>query len=344
MVRFVIRRLASMALVLFAVSVITFAIFEVIPSGDPATRMAGRHTTNAEVKAIRAEWGLDEPVYDQYLTAMRKLLGGDAISYVTRTNVNEEIWRGLPRTLSLAIGAAILWMVVGIAIGLLGASRAGHGSDRLLTGLALVGLSLPVFWLAALAVHYLGFQLDQSVGLDLFPGGGYVGLTDDPLGWLHRLLLPWIVLAVGLIGFYSRLVRSVTLETMQEDYVRTAHAKGVSERQVLLRHVLPSALIPLISLWGLDFAIVVGGGAILVETIFDLQGVGQYAAQAIGQLDLPPIMAVTLFGAFFVVICNALVDIAQAALDPRVRLEHNRRRLADRGGAKPGRTPGKTAL
>jgi peptide/nickel transport system permease protein len=316
---FTIRRLVSMLLVLFAVSVITFLVFEVIPNGDPAARMAGRQATPAEVAAIRDEWGFDDPVYVQYATAMRKLFTGDAISYSTQTNVDDEIWRGLPRTLSLALGAAVLWMVFGVALGLLGAMRAGRVSDRLLTVLALVGISMPVFWLGALANHYLGFELG------LFPNGGYVGLTDDPLEWLRHLLLPWIVLSLLFIGFYSRVVRATTLETMDEDYVRTARAKGLSERQVLLRHVLRSAMIPVISLWGLDFAVVVGGGAILTETVFDLQGVGQYAAGAIGQLDQPPVMAVTMFGAFFVVICNAAVDIVQAALDPRVRLSSSGR-------------------
>jgi peptide/nickel transport system permease protein len=316
---FTIRRLISMLLVLFAVSVITFLVFEVIPNGDPAARMAGRQATPAEVAAIRDEWGFDDPVYVQYATAMRKLFTGDAISYSTQTNVDDEIWRGLPRTLSLALGAALLWMAFGVALGLLGAMRAGRVSDRLLTVLALVGISMPVFWLGALANHYLGFELG------LFPNGGYVGLTDDPLEWLHHLLLPWIVLSLLFIGFYSRVVRATTLETMNEDYVRTARAKGLSERQVLLRHVLRSAMIPVISLWGLDFAVIVGGGAILTETVFDLQGVGQYAAGAIGQLDQPPVMAVTMFGAFFVVICNAAVDIVQAALDPRVRLSSSGR-------------------
>jgi peptide/nickel transport system permease protein len=316
---FAIRRLASMLLVLFAVSVITFCVFEVIPNGDPAARMAGRQATPAEVAAIRDEWGFDDPVYTQYATAMRKLFTGDAISYSTQISVDDEIWRGLPRTLSLALGAAVLWMVFGVALGLLGAMRAGRVSDRLLTVLALVGISMPVFWLGALAVHYLGFELG------LFPNGGYVGLTDDPLQWLRHLVLPWIVLSLLFVGFYSRVVRAATLETMDEDYVRTARAKGLSERQVLLRHVLRSALIPVITLWGLDFAVVVGGGAILTETVFDLQGVGQYAADAIGRLDQPPVMAVTLFGAFFVVICNAAVDIVHAALDPRVRLAASRR-------------------
>jgi peptide/nickel transport system permease protein len=193
-------------------------------------------------------------------------------------------------------------------------------SDHLLTVVAIAGISLPVFWIAALASHYLGFQLGRSLGLDLFPTGGYLPLTVDPLEWLRHLLLPWAVLSIALIGFYSRLVRAAALETMKEDYVRTARAKGLSERQVVLRHVLRSALIPVLSVWALDFAVVIGGGAILVETAFDLQGVGQYAAQSVGQLDLPPIMAVTLFGAFFVVVCNTAADIAQAALDPRLRL------------------------
>jgi peptide/nickel transport system permease protein len=313
--RFVVRRLASMVFVLFAVSVLVFLIFNVLPNGDPAVRMAGKQPTETQIEAIREDWGFDEPIWVQYATTMRKLFTGDMVSYFTQLSVTEEIWKGLPRTLSLAIGAALIWMAFGVGLGLFSAMRAGRVSDRLLTLLALVGISMPVFWIGALMNHYLGFELG------LFPNGGYVPLTEDPLDWLYHLILPWTALSILFIGVYSRVLRNNILDTVNEDFVRTARAKGLSERTVLLKHVLRNSLIPITTLWGLDFAVVIGGGAILTETVFSLQGVGQYAADAIGQLDQPPILAVTMFGAFFVVFFNAIVDIAYAALDPRIRLE-----------------------
>jgi len=315
MLRFVARRLASMALVLFAVSLLVFLIFNVLPGGDPAVRMAGKVPTETQVEAIREEWGFDEPLYVQYATTMRKLLTGDMVSYFTQLNVTEEILKGAPRTFALAIGAAIVWMAFAIALGLFSAVRAGALSDRLLTALALIGISMPVFWLGILLSHYLGSEAG------IFPHGGYVEFLDSPTQWFWHLVLPWFTLAILFIGVYSRILRSNVIETMGEDYVRTARAKGLSERQVLLRHVLRNSLIPIITLWGLDFGAVIGGAAILTELVFSLQGVGQYAADAIGQFDLPAVIGVTMYGAFFIVVFNALVDIAYAALDPRIRLE-----------------------
>lgn len=314
MARFVIRRVLSMLLVLFAVSVIVFLVFNVLPGGDPAVRMAGKIPTETQVEAIREEWGFDEPLYVQYATMMEKLFTGDTVSYFTQLNVTEEIWRGLPRTLALAVGAAIIWMAFAIALGLYSALRAGRISDRLLTVLSLIGISMPVFWIGALLGYYLGYKAG------IFPSSGYVEFLDSPVEWAWHLILPWFALSILFIGFYSRVLRSDILETMGEDYVRAARAKGLSERRVLIGHVLRNSMIPVITLWGLDFGAVIGGGAILTETVFNLQGVGQYAADAIGQLDLPPIMAVTMFGAFFIVVLNAVVDIAYAALDPRIRL------------------------
>jgi peptide/nickel transport system permease protein len=315
MARFVVRRLLSMLLVLFAVSVIVFLVFNVIPNGDPAVRMAGKIPTETQVEAIREEWGFDEPLYVQYATMMEKLFSGETISYSTQANVNEEIWNGLPRTLSLAVGAALIWMAFAIALGLYSALRAGRFSDRFLNVLALIGISMPVFWLGAMMNYYLGYKLG------IFPNGGYVEFTESPLDWFWHLVMPWAALSILFIGFYSRVLRSDVLETMGEDYVRTARAKGLSERRVLLKHVLRNSLIPIVTLWGLDFGAVIGGAAILTETVFDLQGVGQYAAESIEDFDLPPIMAVTMFGAFFIVVFNTLVDLAYAALDPRIRLE-----------------------
>ena len=173
---------------------------------------------------------------------------------------------------------------------------------------------MPVFWLAAILLYYLTYKVE------LFPTSSYVPLTEDPVQWAYHLILPWFTLAVLYIGFYSRVLRSNMLDVMNEDYVRTARAKGLSERQVRIRHVLRNSMIPIITLFGLDFGVVVGGGAILTETVYNINGVGLYAGEAIGNLDLPPLMAVTMFGAFFIVLLNTLVDIVYAYLDPRIRL------------------------
>jgi peptide/nickel transport system permease protein len=313
--RFIIRRLLQMIGVMFAVSVLTFLIFNVIPNGDPAVRMAGRHPSETIIENIRAEWHFDDPIYVQYVVTMKKVFTGDLKSYFTQLDVNEEIRKGIPRTFSLAIGAALLWMFVAVCFGLYSAVKAGKFADRFLTIIALIGISMPVFWIGALMNYYLGFKWK------IFPNGGYVEFSEDPVDWAYHLILPWTALAILFIGFYSRVLRSNVLDTINEDYVRTARAKGLSERQILIRHVLRNSMIPIITLWGLDFGAVIGGGAILTETVFDLQGVGQYAADSIGQLDVPPVLATTMFAAFFIVLLNAIVDIAYAYLDPRIRLQ-----------------------
>ena len=175
---------------------------------------------------------------------------------------------------------------------------------------------MPVFWLGALVNYYLGYKLG------LFPNGGYVPISEGGLWeWAYHLFMPWAVLSVLFIGVYSRVLRGTILETMNEDFVRTARAKGLSEREVMNKHVLRTSLIPIVTLWGLDFGIVIGGGAILTEMVFDLQGVGQYYADSVKQLDVPPVMAVTILGAVFIVVMNTIVDILYAALDPRIRLQ-----------------------
>ncbi len=314
MTRFAVRRVGQMVVVLFAVTVLTFLIFNVIPGGDPALRMAGRQPDPGQLEIIREQWGFNDPIYVQYEKTMEKVFNGDLISYSTQQNVTDEIKDRAPRTFALAIGAAILWMVVSVALGLFNAVHAGQFSDRLLTMLALVGISMPVFWVGALMNYYLGFKWG------LFPNGGYVPLTEDPWQWFYHLIMPWTALSILFIGVYSRILRSNVLDTMSDDYVRTARAKGLPERQVLIRHVLRNSLIPIITLWGLDFGAVLGGGAILTETVFDLQGVGQYAAESVENLDVPPVLAITMYGAFFIVLLNTIVDIVYAALDPRVRL------------------------
>ena len=311
--RFILRRLAGMVLVLFAVSVLTFLIFNVIPNSDPAQRMAGKRATPELVASITEEWGFDEPLPQQYLTMMKKIFTGEVISYEGRESVDAKIAEGIPPTFSLCIGAAVIWMFFGILFGYLSAVRAGGWLDRALTMLSVAGISIPVFWLAAILLNYLAYQGG------IFPSYGYVELTSDPFEWASHLILPWITLAILSVGFYSRVLRSSMLDVMNEDYVRTARAKGLTERRVMSRHVMRNSLIPIVTLFGLDFGALLGG-AILIEAVFSLEGIGQFTAEALANQDLPLIMAVTLFGAFFVVLFNALVDIAYAYLDPRIRL------------------------
>jgi peptide/nickel transport system permease protein len=325
MFAFIVRRLLGMIAVLFAVSFIVFGIFILIPGGDPAERMAGKNPTPENVVNIRKKWGFDRPFYIQYVRMMQKAATGllpgrhgqyDVLrSFQNQTDVGAQIKRGIPITMSLAVGAAVIWMFFGILVGVFAAVTAGRTSDRLITTLALVGISLPVFWLGIVVRYFLA----EKPAHPLFPDGGYYPFTKDPIQWAHHLILPWCVLAVIFIGFYGRVLRSNMLDSMHEDYVRTARAKGLPPRQVLQRHVLRNSLIPIVTLFGLDFAAVLGGAAILTETVFELHGVGWYAAQSVGDLDLPPIMGVTLYGAFFIVLFSAVVDVVYAFLDPRIR-------------------------
>jgi peptide/nickel transport system permease protein len=314
MARFIVRRLIAMVAVLFAISVLTFFIFQVIPNGDPTVRLGGRNSTPQTREAIRKDWGFDKPVWQQYFITMGKVFDGSIVSYQQQINVEDEIKRDLPATMSLAIGAGIIWLGFGILFGVISAVKAGKFTDTSLTVLSLIGVSTPVFLLGALALWAFAYKLQ------IFPAGGYVKLSSDPWGWFTHMILPWLVLSVLFIGFYSRVLRSNILDTINEDYVRTARAKGLSERRILIHHVLRNSLIPVVSLWGLDFAAVIGGGAILTETVFNLQGVGQYAADSIQQLDVPPVLVITMFTAFFVVLLSAVVDIIYALLDPRIRL------------------------
>lgn len=303
-----------MVFVLFAVSILVFVIFNVIPNSDPAQRLAGKNATPELVKSIEEEWGFDESLPVQYGEMMKKVFTGELISYGSRLNVLDEIVAGIPCTFSICIGAAAIWLFFGVLFGYLSAIRPGGWLDRVLTVVSVAGISLPVFLLATIFLYFLTFKLE------LFPSSGYVKLTEDPVQWAYHLILPWITLAILNIGFYSRVLRSNMLDSMREDYVRTARAKGLSERRVLIKHVLRNSLIPIITLFGLDFGATIGGGAIITEVLFSMPGVGAYAADSITNLDLPPIMGVTLFGAFFVVLFNAVADILYAYLDPRIRL------------------------
>jgi peptide/nickel transport system permease protein len=313
MLRFVVRRALAAIGVLFVISVLTFLIFQAIPNGDPAYRIGGRTANAQEIALIRHEWGFDRPIYVQYLKTMDKIVTGSVVSYSQDLNVIDQIRQGLPATLSLAIGAGIIWLGLGILFGVITAVRAGRFADRALTVLAFIGVSMPPFFFGALLIYYVGYKAN------ILPLGNYVSLN-HPWEWFKHLIGPWITLSILFIGIYSRVLRSTILDTQHEDYVRTARAKGLSERQVMRRHILRNSLIPIISLWGLDFAQVIGGGAILTESVFNLHGVGQFAADSIGRLDVPPVLVITMLTAFFVVLLGAVVDILYAFLDPRIRL------------------------
>ncbi|HEY1565004.1 MAG TPA: ABC transporter permease [Gaiellaceae bacterium] len=314
---YIIRRIFGMLLVLLAVSFIVYLIFIVIPGGDPAERIAGKVATPANIIAIRHKLGLDQSFIVQWWDLLRELFTAKLVSYSNQTNVVDQIKQGLPVTFSLSIGAGVIWFGFGILVGLISAVKAGKFSDRLITGLALIGISLPVAWLGLLLRYF--FTGEQGT-LTWFPDGGYVPLTQNPAQWFYHLLLPWFTLAVLFIGFYGRVLRSNILDTINEDFVRTAKAKGLSTRRILVKHVLRASLIPIVTLFGLDFASVIGGGAIITETVYQIHGVGWYAAQSIQSQDLPPLMGVTLYGAMFIVVFTLLVDILYAYLDPRIRL------------------------
>jgi peptide/nickel transport system permease protein len=314
MARFVVRRLLAMLLVMFLISFLTFALFELIPNGSPAARIAGRTATPAEIQQINIKYGFDKPFYVQYARTMKNIFTGQAFSYTQGFNVLDEVRSGLPATISLAVGAGLIWLFLSIVVGTLAAIRAGRYTDRVLTVLAMAGVSFPPFFLGAVLIYFLGYKWG------IFPIDGYVKFTSNPAQWLVHLILPWFTLSVLFIGFYSRVLRGTILDTINEDYVRTARAKGLSERQVLIRHILRNSLIPIISLWGLDFAQVIGGGAILTESVYNLHGVGQLAADSIGRLDIIPILVIVLLTAFAVVLLAALIDILYAYLDPRIRL------------------------
>jgi peptide/nickel transport system permease protein len=314
MTRFVLYRTFSLVGVLIAISILTFLIFQAIPNGDPALRLAGRLATPQQVNDVRHQWGFDKPIYVQYAKTMDEIFTGKVISYTQQVNVLSEIKRDLPATLSLAIGAGVIWLSMGIVFGVISALTAGHFLDRALTVLALVGVSTPVFFIGAMMLYYLGYKWH------LLPLGGYVPLTKNPWQWFTHLLMPWFALSILFIGVYSRVLRSTLIDTLGEDYVRAARAKGVSRRRVLIRHALRNSLIPVIALFGLDFAAVIGGGAILTESVFGLHGVGQYAADSIFRLDVPPLLVITMLTAFTVVLLSALMDVLYAVLDPRIRL------------------------
>jgi peptide/nickel transport system permease protein len=311
---FALKRFVSAVVVLFVVSVLTFLIFFAIPNGDPALRLAGRTATAQTIATVRHDYGFDRPLYVQYLRTMKQVFDGSIQSYTQHVTVFSQIKRGLPATLSLAIGAAVIWMIIGIVLGVIGALRAGKATDVGITTFSFIGISAPSFVLGSILLYALTYKAH------IFPeGGGYTPLTSNPVAWFEHLILPWFTLAVLYIGIYAQVLRSSVLDAMNTDAVRTARAKGLSPRRVLIKHMLRMSLIPIASLWGLDFAAVLGGSTLVVEKVFNLNGVGQYAADSVGSLDVPPVLVIVLLGAAIVVLMNAVVDVFYAVLDPRIR-------------------------
>ena len=322
MTEFIVRRLLWTVLVLFVITVLVFLIFFAIPGIDPARALAGRNPTPQILDQIRAQFGLNKPLPVQYLLMMKNLfITRSLVSYSDQGQlVVPEIAAAAPATLSLVLGAAVIWVVVAIAMGVAAAVSRGTFLDPLLMVLALIGISMPVYWLSEVANLVSQSALHNSFLFSWVPPLGYTPLTQNPGRWFEGLIIPWITLAVLYIGLYARVLRAALLETASEDYVRTARAKGLTETRVLVRHTLRTSLITFVSLFGLDFGVLVGGGALLTEVVFGIHGVGYLTYQSLANLDLPTIMATVVYGAFFIVLANVLVDILYARLDPRVRL------------------------
>jgi peptide/nickel transport system permease protein len=313
MARFIVRRTLSAIALLFAVSVVVFGIFEIIPSYNPARAIAGRQANPTTVEEVAHKFGFDQPVYVQYVNTMKLIFSGQVIDYTNDLNVVDQFRQRFPATLSLVIPAGILWMLAAIVLGSISALKAGKFADRALMVLAILGVSIPIFLLAAVLLYLLAFKTT------IFPNTGYVGIS-DPVQWAYHLILPWFCIAVLSVGFYSRVLRSNLLDMVNQDFVRTARAKGLPQRQVFRRHVLRNSLMPIITMFGLDFATLIGGAALVTEFVFNIPGIGQYEAQAIGNLNVPPIMVGAMFTGFFVVLFGAAADVLYAVLDPRVRL------------------------
>ncbi|MGD1055800.1 MAG: ABC transporter permease [Solirubrobacteraceae bacterium] len=317
MIRYIIRRLLIGVLVLVIVCALTFLLFRVLPTANPAVLRAGRDPQPRLIKEIEAVLGLGKPLPVQFWDYMKEFffhfnLG---FSYYSQESVKSLIAERLPATLSLTIGAAVLWVIGGLSVGIISALRRHTFLDRFSMGSALVLLSVPEFWLGF--VFLLLFASDIGK-FKILPGAGsYVGLTSDPWKWFTSLIMPWIVLAAGSAAIYARLMRSSLSETMREDYIRTARAKGLRESAVV-RQGVRSAINPIVTLFGLEVGVLLGG-AILVEAVFNIPGIGRLAYQSIQSSDFPVIQGTVLLASSFIIVANIVVDIAYAYLDPRVR-------------------------
>lgn len=321
MLTFILRRLLWTVLVLFVITVVVFIIFFKTPGVDPARAIAGRNPSPQILQEIRVQFGLNRSLPIQYLLMMKDMfISRNLVSYSNQGQlVVPEIFAAAPATLSLVFGAALIWIVMAILMGVGAAVMRGTVFDPLLMVLALIGVSTPVFWLGQVANLITQSRLHHTFLFSWLPPLGYTPVTQDPLRWFEGLLIPWVTLSILYIGLYARVLRANLLEVQSEDYIRTARAKGLTEHRVLFRHTLRTSMITFVSLFGLDFGALVGGGALLTEVVFNIHGVGFLTYQALTNLDLPTIMATVVYGAFFIVVANAIVDVAYAWLDPRVR-------------------------
>jgi len=331
-INYILRRLVVSALLLLVVSMVTFAIFFLIPKAagsDPAQLYVGRSATPRDVEATRVKLGLDKPVPVQYARFVKGLFVGRDFNSgpdVTRCSApcfgysfknDQEVWPllldRLPVTISLALGAAVFWLFGGVLAGVISALRRGSIVDRAVMVVALAGVSLPIYFTGLLA------QLVFVHQLHWFRGGEYINFKDDPFGWANKLFLAWVTLALLFAAGYARLTRATMLETVGEDYIRTARAKGLKERRVIGKHAMRAVLTPIVTIFGLDLGGLLGG-AILTEVVFSLPGIGRLSFDSVNSKDLPIILGVTLFAAFFIIAANFIVDLLYAVIDPRVRL------------------------
>ena len=318
MTRYIIRRLLWGVLLLIIVTALLFVMFRVLPTADPAKLRAGRLQNPKIIAAIRVDLGLDKPLITQFWIYMKNLflhfnLG---YSYYSNAPVKELIFNRLPATLSLVFGAAVIWVIFGLGVGIISARRAGSRTDRASMGSALVLVSAPEYWLGLIVLYLFASDIGK---IPLFPGAGsYVGLTYDPVKWFGSLIMPWFVVAAGSAAIYARLIRGSLIETMGEDYIRTARAKGVRERTVVLRHGVRAAVNPVVTVLGVDIGVLIGS-AVLVETVFNIPGIGRLNYTAITHADFPIVQGTVLFAALIIIVANIIVDIAYAFLDPRVR-------------------------
>jgi peptide/nickel transport system permease protein len=321
MVAFIVRRIIGLVVVLFAITVLVFLIFFATPGIDPSARLAGRNPSPATVAAVKHEFGLDRPLPVRYALMMKRLfISRDLVSYGNQALlVVPAIWAAAPVTFSLVLGAALLWFVMSILLGVIAVTFKGTIVDPIIMILALIGISMPVFWLGEVVNLITQDRLHDTFLFSWVPPLGYTPLTEDPWQWFLHLIFPWITLSILYIGFYARVLRADLLENESADYVRTARAKGLSPKRVLLRHMLRNSLITFVSLAGLDLGVLIGGGALLTEVVFGLPGVGRLTYGALTSLDLPVIMATVIYGAFFITIMSAVIDIVYARLDPRIR-------------------------
>jgi peptide/nickel transport system permease protein len=333
---YLIRRVIGALLMLIVVSMVTFAIFFLVPrwaggsAENLAARYVGRTADAAEIAAAADRLGFNDPIYVQYWEWLRGVFVGATYdigpgpeecpapcfgySFISRTPVWPELLDRMPVTFSLALGAAVIWLISGVTVGVISALRRGSIFDRAAMSIALAGVSLPIFFTGLMSLAIFSYQLGITA-----PGGSYTPIEENPAEWAYNLLLPWITLAFLFSAAYARLTRAGMLETMSEDYVRTARAKGLLERTVITKHGLRAALTPIVTIFGLDVGLLLGG-AVLTETTFSLPGLGKYALDAIATNDLPKILGVVLLTAFFVVMANLIVDLLYAVVDPRVRL------------------------